>query len=56
MKRKTAQITAELVDESIMEKDEKIVLDLFQWFRTDAVSMPWVKEVKRIRIRGTAKS
>ena len=51
MKRKRAIITVELVDESIEEADEKIERELLDWFREDAISIPWVKDVKDITER-----
>jgi hypothetical protein len=53
MKRKRAIITVELVDESIEETDEKIERELLDWFREDAISIPWVKDVKDITVKGT---
>jgi hypothetical protein len=49
MKRKMA-IKAELVDESITERNEKIVQELLNWFREFAISVPWVKDVKNITV------
>jgi hypothetical protein len=46
MKRKKAMITVELVDESVMEANDKIARELFEWLRDDAFSMPWVRDVK----------
>jgi len=51
MKRKRAIITVELVDESIEEADQKIEGDLLDWFREDAISIPWVKDVKDITVK-----
>ena len=51
MKRKRAIITVELVDESIEEADEKIERELLDWFREDAISIPWVKDVKGITVK-----
>jgi hypothetical protein len=51
MRRKKATITFELVDESIMEADKKIVEELFEWFQEDAISIPWVKNVKEIAVK-----
>jgi hypothetical protein len=51
MKRKSAIITVELVDESIEETDEKIKQELLDWFREDATSIPWVKNVKDITVK-----
>jgi len=53
MKRKKAIITVELVDESIKEADEKIERELLDWFREDAISIPWVKDVKDITVKDT---
>ncbi len=51
MKKKTALIMVELIDESIMENDEKIIRELLGWFREDAISIPWIKEVKDITVK-----
>jgi hypothetical protein len=51
MKKKTALITVELVDESLMENDETIIRELFEWFREDAVFIPWAKKVKNIAVK-----
>jgi hypothetical protein len=51
MKRKKATITVELVDESIEEADEKIARELLNWFHEDAISVPWVKDVKDITVK-----
>jgi hypothetical protein len=51
MKRKTAIITIELVDESIEETNDKIKQELLDWFREDATSVPWVKNVKNITMK-----
>jgi hypothetical protein len=51
MKRKMAIITVELVEESVKSSNREIVDDLVNWFREDVVSMPWVKEVKEIRVK-----
>jgi hypothetical protein len=51
MKRKRAIITVELVDESIEETDKKIELELLDWFREDAISIPWVKDVKDVTVK-----
>jgi len=52
MRRKRAIITVELIDESIEETDEKIVQELLDWFQEDAISIPWVKDVKEITVKG----
>ena len=51
MKNKKAIITVELVFESAVEDDEKIVRELFDWFREDAIYVPWVKDVKDIVVK-----
>jgi hypothetical protein len=56
MKVKKAVITVELVSESLLEPDKKIVQELMEWFREDAVSAPWIKDVKSITVRTTGRS
>jgi len=51
MKRKLVVIVAELVDEAAEEKDSVIKQQLVEWFQEDAVSIPWVKELKSIVIQ-----
>jgi hypothetical protein len=51
MRRKKAVITVELVDESIEEADEEIARELIEWFREDAPSIPWVREVKDVTVK-----
>jgi len=51
MKRKLVIIVAELVDEAAEEKDSIIKQQLAEWFQEDAVSIPWVKELKSIVIQ-----
>lgn len=51
MKRKRAVITVDLVDESVMETDAKIARELLEWLREEAVSVPWVKDVRGVAIR-----
>jgi hypothetical protein len=51
MRRKRAIITVELVDESIEEADKKIARELLDWFREDAVFIPWIKDVKEITVK-----
>jgi len=50
MKRKKAVITFELIDESDEETNEKIAQELLDWFREVAISIPWVKDVKDIKV------
>jgi len=51
VKRKNAIITVELVDESTEENNKKIERELLDWFREDATSIPWVKNVKDITVK-----
>ena len=51
--KKNAIITVELVDESIVETDEKIEEEFLNWFQEDAISIPWVKAVKDITVKDT---
>jgi ABC-type iron transport system FetAB ATPase subunit len=50
MKRKRAIIRVELVDESIVEANEKIARELLEWFHEDAIAVPWVKHVKDVTV------
>jgi hypothetical protein len=51
MKKKMAIIMFELIDESMEERNEKIVQELRNWFREDAVFIPWTKEIKGITVQ-----
>ena len=51
MKRKKAVIIVELVDESAEVSNDDIAKDLMNWFREDAVSIPWVKDVKGVTVK-----
>lgn len=51
MKRKIAVITVELVEESAESNNETIKRELAEWFREDAFSFPWAKEVKSIVVK-----
>ena len=51
MKRKSAIISVELVDESMEETNDKIKQELLVWFREDSTSIPWVKSVKSITVK-----
>lgn len=51
MKKKMAIVMFELVDESMEERNEKIVQELRKWFREDAVSIPWIKEIRDIIVK-----
>jgi len=48
MKKKIAIVMFDLVDESVEERNEKIAQELHAWFRGDAVSIPWTKEITNI--------
>ena len=51
MKAKVAVIIVELVDESVSEADEKIAGELMEWFRQEAVAIPWVRDVKGVTVK-----
>lgn len=51
MKRKTAIMVVELVDEANEEKDDFVEKQLIEWFQEDTITMPWVKELKSITIK-----
>ena len=51
MNKKMAIVMFELVDESVEERNEKIVQELRNWFREDAVSIPWAKEITNIIVK-----
>lgn len=44
-------MVVELVDEANEEKDDFVEKQLIEWFQEDAVTMPWVKELKSITIK-----
>ena len=46
-----AVIVFELVNESLEERNEKVVQELRNWFHEDAVSIPWVKEIRDIIVK-----
>jgi len=50
LKRKSAVITVELVDESAEETSRKIEQELRDWFEEGTVSIPWVKTVRDITV------
>lgn len=51
MNKKMAIVMFELVDESMEERNEKIVQELRKWFREDVVSIPWIKEIRDITVK-----
>ena len=51
MKKEMAIMLFELVDESMEERNEKIVQELRNWFREDVVSIPWTKEIRGIIVK-----
>ena len=51
MKRKKAIITFELVDESVEETDKRIEEELRNWLQEDAVTIPWVRDVKDVTMK-----
>jgi len=50
VKGKKALISVELVEESSLEKNEKIKEEIFDWFSENGSWIPWVKEIKQIVI------
>jgi Cdc6-like AAA superfamily ATPase len=51
MKRKRAIVILDLVDESVTDRNDNIARELFSWFRDDAFSVPWVKDVKGVTVK-----
>ncbi|MEM3703679.1 MAG: hypothetical protein QXX79_04605 [Candidatus Bathyarchaeia archaeon] len=51
MKRKKAIMIVELVDEANEEKEDVVKRQIIEWFQEDAVTMPWVRELKSITIK-----
>jgi len=51
VKRKLAIMVFELVKEAAEEKDDVIKKQLAEWFREDAILMPWIKELKSITVK-----
>ena len=51
MNKKMAVIVFELVDESVEERNEKILQELRNWFHEDGVSIPWVKDLRDITVK-----
>lgn len=49
--RKKAVVTFELVDESVEETDKKIEEELRNWLQEDAITIPWVKDVKDVSVK-----
>jgi hypothetical protein len=50
MKKKRAVVILELVDESLEQENDLIAQELLAWFKEDAVSAPWIKDVKAVQI------
>ena len=50
VKRKNAIVILELVDESLGQRNDLIAQELLAWFKEDAVSAPWIKDVKSVQI------
>ena len=51
MNKKMVVIVFELVNESLEERNEKVVQELRNWFHEDAVSIPWVKGIRDITVK-----
>jgi hypothetical protein len=48
---KKAIITAELIDESVVNSNSTIAEELLKWFREETLPAPWVKEIKKIVVQ-----
>jgi len=51
MKRLTAVITVELVDESATEKTSALQKEILEWFEENCNFIPWVKQVKNVVVK-----
>jgi len=47
---KKAVITFELVDESKLEKNEKIADEILRWFREEVIFVPWTRNIIEVKI------
>ena len=50
LRRKRAIVILELVDESLGQGNDLIAQELLAWFKEDAVSAPWIREVTAVKI------
>jgi hypothetical protein len=48
---KKAIISVELVDESVETSNSAIVGEMLEWFRDEAVPVPWVKDIKKVVVQ-----
>ena len=51
MKKKNAIIIIELVDESILQNNNKISQEIVEWFQTETTTIPWAKDLKNVTIK-----
>ena len=51
MKKEMAILVFKLVDEGAEQRNEKILQELRNWFREDAVSIPWAKELRGVTVK-----
>jgi hypothetical protein len=49
---KVAVVTVELVGASVAESNDAIAEELLEWFKNQAVPVPWVKKVKKVVVEG----
>jgi hypothetical protein len=50
VRKKRAIVILELVDESLAQRNDLVAQELLAWFKEDAVSAPWVRDVKAVKI------
>lgn len=50
MRKKRAIVILELIDESLVERNDLLAQELLAWFKEDAVSAPWIRDVKAVQI------
>jgi hypothetical protein len=51
MENKIVEILVRLVDESRLEKNEKVEKEILEWFRENQGFIPWVESVKSVKVR-----
>jgi hypothetical protein len=50
VRKKRAIVILELIDESLGQRNDLIAQELLAWFKEDAVSAPWIRDVKAVQI------
>jgi hypothetical protein len=50
--KKKAVVTFELVKECDEETERQISKEMLEWFREEAIGIPWVKDVKDVTVKG----